>query len=92
MQQALSVSNPMLLVMENDGSDTYRSAQGGAMHLGEAVFMRWRNVLGHEPGGSDRQAAIEALASVSALARMSGAVFRRREPKTAAISGNQRFW
>ncbi len=70
MQQALSVSNPMLLVMENDGSDTYRSAQGGAMHLGEAVFMHWRNVLGHEPGGSDRQAAIEALASVSALARM----------------------
>jgi hypothetical protein len=40
------------------------------MHLGEAVFMYWRNVLAHEPGGADRQPAIEALAAVSAFARL----------------------
>ena len=61
---------PRLRVMDDDGSETYRSAQEGAMHLGEAVFMYWRNVLAHEPGGADRQSSLEALAAVSTLARL----------------------
>lgn len=61
---------PRLRVIPDDGSDIYRSAQEGAMHLGEAVFMYWRNSLAHEPGGADRQLAIEGLAAVSALARL----------------------
>jgi hypothetical protein len=70
MRTALSAKNPLLRVREDDGSETYKSAQEGAMHLGEAVFMYWRNVLGHEPGGSDRQRALEGLAAVSALSRL----------------------
>ncbi len=75
VRRALSLNAPeqgqsRLRVMQDDGSDTYRSAQEGAMHLGEAVFMYWRNVLAHEPGGADRQLAIEGLAAVSTLARL----------------------
>lgn len=61
---------PRLRVMDDDGSDTYKSAQGGAMHLAEAVFMYWRNVLAHVPGGADRQPALEALGAISTLARL----------------------
>ena len=59
-----------LRVAPDDDSDTYQSAQEGAMHLGEAVFMYWRNVLAHEPGGATKQAAVEALGAVSTFARL----------------------
>jgi len=59
-----------LRVADDDGSDTYKSKQQGAMFLGQAVFTLWRNVLAHEPGGEDEQPAIEALAAMSTFARL----------------------
>jgi uncharacterized protein (TIGR02391 family) len=75
VRRAFSVNPPRadetrLRVMEDDGSDTYASAQEGAMHLGEAVFMYWRNTLAHEPGGADRQSAVEGLGAISTFARL----------------------
>lgn len=61
---------PRLRVRTDDGSDSYRSEQLGAMHLGEAVFMYWRNVLSHNPGGANHQHALEGLAAVSTFARV----------------------
>lgn len=63
-------NQPRLRVHPDDGSDTYHSYQIGAMHLGEAVFMYWRNVLSHNPGGTSRQQALEGIATISAFARV----------------------
>ena len=59
-----------LRVIEDDGSETYRSMQQGAMYLGMAVFMLWRNPLSHVPGGSPMQQALEGLAAASAFAQL----------------------
>ena len=68
--QPPTAQEPRLRVMDDDESNTYQSAQEGAMHLGEAVFMYWRNVLAHVPGGADRQPSLEALGAISTLARL----------------------
>lgn len=74
VRRAFSTKDPTetesrLRVTEDDGSETYRSVQIGAMHLGEAVFMYWRNALAHEPVALSREEALEALAATSAFAR-----------------------
>lgn len=56
--------------MTDDGSDTYRSMQRGAMAFAEGVFAGIRNPFGHAtPQDIDEQTALEYLASLSVLAR-----------------------
>lgn len=56
--------------MTDDGSDTYRSMQRGAMALAEGIFVGIRNPFGHAtPQEIDEQTALEYLASLSVLAR-----------------------
>ena len=56
--------------MSPEDSDTYRSAQRGAMALAEGIFAGIRNPLAHEAGMElDEQAALEYLAALSILAR-----------------------
>lgn len=56
--------------MENDGSDTYKSAQRGAMALAEGIYAGVRNPFGHgNPRDIDEQVALEYLAALSVLAR-----------------------
>jgi hypothetical protein len=65
-----SAGQARLRVAEDDGSETYRSKQQGAMFLGQAVFSLWRNPLSHEPDDMPRQEALEALAGASTFARL----------------------
>lgn len=63
--------NPVRLrVHKDDGTDTYVSIQEGTMHMGEAVFMLWRNFESHEETDTSREEAIEALAAMSHFARL----------------------
>jgi hypothetical protein len=56
--------------MANDGSETYRSVQRGAMALGEGIYAGIRNPFNHEdPKDIDEQVALEYLAALSVLAR-----------------------
>lgn len=56
--------------MRDDGSDTYRSVQRGAMSLAEGVFAGIRNPLSHEADQElSEQEALEYLAALSVLAR-----------------------
>lgn len=56
--------------MKDDGSDTYRSVQRGAMALAEGVFAGIRNPLSHEVDQElSEQEALEYLAALSVLAR-----------------------
>ena len=56
--------------MENDGSDTYKSVQRGAMTFAEGVFAGIRNPLSHEADQElTEQEALEYLATLSVLAR-----------------------
>lgn len=56
--------------MKDDGSDTYRSVQRGAMALAEGVFAGIRNPLSHEADQElSEQEALEYLAALSVLAR-----------------------
>lgn len=56
--------------MKPEDSDTYRSAQRGAMALAEGIFAGIRNPLAHEAGMElDEQVALEYLAALSILAR-----------------------
>lgn len=56
--------------MKDDGSDTYKSVQRGAMTFAEGVFAGIRNPLSHEAGHElSEQEALEYLASLSVLAR-----------------------
>ena len=56
--------------MANDGSDTYRSVQRGAMALAEGIYAGIRNPFNHEdPRDIDEQVALEYLAALSVLAR-----------------------
>lgn len=56
--------------MRDDGSDTYKSVQRGAMNLAEGVFAGIRNPLSHEADHElSEQEALEYLAALSVLAR-----------------------
>lgn len=56
--------------MKDDGSDTYRSVQRGAMALAEGIFTGMRNPLSHEADQElSEQEALEYLAALSVLAR-----------------------
>lgn len=67
---APATGKPRLRRMADDGSDTYRSMQRGAMALAEGVYAGIRNPFGHgDPRDVDEQVALEYLAAPSALAR-----------------------
>lgn len=56
--------------MADDGSDTYKSVQRGAMTFAEGVFAGIRNPLTHESDQElSEQGALEYLAALSVLAR-----------------------
>ena len=60
----------LLRRMPPDSSDTYKSAQRGAMALAEGIFAGIRNPFSHEAGQElDEQVALEHLAALSVLAR-----------------------
>ncbi|WP_168581972.1 TIGR02391 family protein [Gephyromycinifex aptenodytis] len=74
-RQAFSMDEPKvgksrLRRMKNDGGDTYKSVQRGAMTLAEGVFAGIRNPLSHEVDQElSEQEALEYLAALSVLAR-----------------------
>jgi hypothetical protein len=74
-KQAFSTDAPKpkkarLRRMNDDGSDTYRSVQRGAMAFAEGVFAGIRNPLSHEADQElSEQEALEYLATLSVLAR-----------------------
>lgn len=56
--------------MKDDGGDTYKSVQRGAMTFAEGVFAGIRNPLSHEVSQElSEQEALEYLAALSVLAR-----------------------
>lgn len=56
--------------VKDDGSDTYKSVQRGAMTFAEGVFAGIRNPLSHEADQElSEQEALEYLAALSVLAR-----------------------
>lgn len=56
--------------MKDDGSDTYKSVQRGAMTFVEGVFAGIRNPLSHEVGQElSEQESLEYLSALSVLAR-----------------------
>ncbi|UQN14188.1 TIGR02391 family protein [Gulosibacter sp. ACHW.36C] len=61
---------PRLRRMKDDGSDTYKSMQRGAMALAEGFYAGIRNPFNHEdPRDIDEQIGLEYLAALSVLAR-----------------------
>ncbi|HVW88418.1 MAG TPA: TIGR02391 family protein [Gaiellaceae bacterium] len=65
-----SAGKPRLRRMQNDGSDTYKSVQRGAMAFAEGIYAGVRNPLSHEASQDlDEQVALEYLAALSVLAR-----------------------
>lgn len=74
-KQAFSTDQPKadaarLRRMKDDGSDTYKSVQRGAMSFAEGVFAGIRNPLSHEVDQElSEQEALEYLAALSVLAR-----------------------
>lgn len=74
-EQAFSPAAPKpgqmrLRRMEDDGSNTYKSVQRGAMAFAEGIFAGIRNPLAHEAGDElTEQEALEYLAALSVLAR-----------------------
>ncbi|SHV09018.1 TIGR02391 family protein [Mycobacteroides abscessus subsp. abscessus] len=74
-QESFSTDEPKagkvrLRRMKDDGSDTYKSVQRGAMALAEGVFAGIRNPLSHEADQElSEQEALEYLAALSVLAR-----------------------
>lgn len=74
-KQAFSLDDPKvgkarLRRIKDDGSDTYKSVQRGAMNLAEGVFAGIRNPLSHEADQElSEQEALEYLAALSVLAR-----------------------
>lgn len=74
-KQAFSLDAPItgkarLRRMKNDGSDTYKSMQRGAMALAEGIYAGIRNPFNHDdPQDIDEQVALEYLAALSVLAR-----------------------
>ncbi|MDU7816474.1 MAG: TIGR02391 family protein [Bacillota bacterium] len=74
-KQAFSLDSPApgkprLRRMKDDGSDTYKSMQRGAMALAEGFYAGIRNPFNHEdPRDIDEQIGLEYLAALSVLAR-----------------------
>jgi len=74
-KQSFSLDEPKpgkarLRRIKDDGCDTYKSVQRGAMNLAEGVFAGIRNPLSHEADQElTEQEALEYLASLSVLAR-----------------------
>ncbi|NEW35799.1 restriction endonuclease [Nocardia cyriacigeorgica] len=74
-KQAFSMDQPKadatrLRRMKDDGSDTYKSVQRGAMTFAEGLFAGIRNPLSHEAEQElSEQEALEYLAALSVLAR-----------------------
>lgn len=74
-KQSFSTDDPKpgkarLRRMADDGSETYKSVQRGAMTFAEGVFAGIRNPLSHEADQElSEQAALEYLAALSVLAR-----------------------
>ncbi|WP_262406253.1 TIGR02391 family protein [Protaetiibacter sp. SSC-01] len=74
-KQAFSLDPPVpgkarLRRAKDDGSDTYRSMQRGAMALAEGIYAGIRNPFNHEdPRDIDEQIGLEYLAALSVLAR-----------------------
>lgn len=74
-KQSFSMDEPKvgksrLRRMKDDGSDTYKSVQRGAMALAEGVFAGIRSPLSHEVDQElSEQEALEYLAALSVLAR-----------------------
>ncbi|MBU8840637.1 TIGR02391 family protein [Mycolicibacterium goodii] len=74
-KQAFSLDEPKagksrLRRTKDDGSDTYKSVQRGAMTFAEGVFAGIRNPLSHEAEQElSEQEALEYLAALSVLAR-----------------------
>ncbi|MYS92000.1 MULTISPECIES: TIGR02391 family protein [Streptomyces] len=74
-KQAFTLDGPKagkarLRRMKDDGSDTYKSVQRGAMNLAEGVFTGIRNPLSHEADQElSEQEALEYLAALRVLAR-----------------------
>lgn len=74
-KQAFSMDEPKpgksrLRRMKDDGSDTYKSVQRGAMALAEGIYAGIRNPLSHEADQElSEQEALEYLAALSVLAR-----------------------
>lgn len=74
-KQAFSMDEPKpgklrLRRMKDDGGDTYKSVQRGAMTFAEGVFAGIRNPLSHEDDQElSEQEALEYLAALSVLAR-----------------------
>lgn len=74
-QESFSTNAPVpskarLRRMKDDGSDTYKSVQRGAMAFAEGVFAGIRNPLSHEAEQElPEQEALEYLAALSVLAR-----------------------
>lgn len=74
-KQAFSLDAPSsnkarLRRMKDDGSDTYKSMQRGAMALAEGIYAGIRNPFNHaDPKDIGEQVALEYLAALSVLAR-----------------------
>jgi Protein of unknown function (Hypoth_ymh) len=74
-QEAFSMEDPTsgrprLRLMENDGSDTFKSMHRGAKAFAEGLYAGIRNPLNHEVlAEADQQSALENLAAFSILAR-----------------------
>jgi hypothetical protein len=66
---APTAGKPRLRVIPDDGSQTYRSAQEGAMHFGIGLYQGVRNVTAHDTKELEEQVALERLAAFSVLAR-----------------------
>ncbi|MFI5642686.1 TIGR02391 family protein [Streptomyces goshikiensis] len=70
-QDAPKAGQPRLRLMEDDGSDTYRSVHRGAAAFAEGFFAAIRNPNSHADGLPDlpQHEALEQLAALSVLAR-----------------------
>ena len=67
---APTASSPRLRLGIDDGSDTFRSRQRGAMAVAEGLYAAVRNPLGHELAPDwEEYKALEMLAAFSMLAR-----------------------
>ena len=73
-QEALSLKapeakKPRLRLMPDDGSDTYKSLQAGAIAFATGCYSAIRNPTAHVPGELSEAEALEQLAAFSVLAR-----------------------
>ncbi|WP_405447280.1 TIGR02391 family protein [Streptomyces erythrochromogenes] len=70
-QDAPKAGQPRLRLMQDDGSDTYRSVHRGAAAFAEGFFAAIRNPNSHADGLPDlpQHEALEQLAALSVLAR-----------------------